>query len=190
MVCRTKVVNRCAGLREAMQVWLFAGGLAVALIGAIWDVATYRIPNKLTYSAMALAILVHPAVEGWIGVPKACGGLLIGGAIYLVLYLLRTMGAGDVKLMAAVGAWVGTGFVVQLALYSAIAGGVCALAMVLFKGRLRQTIGNIGDLLRFHSAMGAEVHPTLNLENPEAQRFPYGVAIFAGMLVLLVSQVR
>ncbi len=173
-----------------METYFLAGALAVAVVGAVWDVITYRIPNALTYSAMAIGIAVHVVFEGWKGLLFGPAGLLLGGGIFLVLYLLRTMGAGDVKLMAAVGAFAGPAKILEIALYSAIAGGIFALAVAIFKGRLRQTFGNLMDLLRFHSAVGAEVHPTLNLENPEALRFAYGVAIFAGTLVEFVNYVR
>lgn len=173
-----------------MEIYFLAGALAVAVTGATWDVFTYRIPNVLTYTAMLVGIASHIVLEGWLGILKGSAGLLLGGGIFLVLYLLRTMGAGDVKLMAAVGAFAGWPKIVEIALYSAIAGGIFALIVAVLKGRLRKTLSNLLDLVRFHSAVGAEVHPTLNLENPEALRFAYGVAIFAGTLVEFVNYVR
>jgi prepilin peptidase CpaA len=173
-----------------MEMYFLAGALAVAVIGAGWDVVTYRIPNALTYTAMLVGLLSHVVLEHWVGLCRGPAGLLLGGGIFLILYLLRTMGAGDVKLMAAVGAFAGPSRIIEIALYSAIAGGIFALAVAIFKGRLRQTFRNLLDLLQFHSAVGAEVHPTLNLENPEALRFAYGVAIFAGTLVEFVNYVR
>ena len=170
--------------------YLLAGALVVALVGAIWDVRTYRIPNRLTYPAIVLALVVHIALERGSGVLWWLTGLLTGGGIFLALYLLRTMGAGDVKLMAAVGSFAGPSKALEIALYSAIAGGILALAVALFKGRLRHTLSNIMDLVKFHAAVGADVHPTLNLENPEALRFAYGVAIFAGTCFVFVNYVR
>src|SRR6185369_7923955 len=170
--------------------YLLAGAVSVALVGAIWDVCTYRIPNRVTYSAIVLALLAHVVIEGRYGLLWWLAGLLIGGGIFLVLYLLRTMGAGDVKLMSAVGAFAGTSKAVEIALYSAIAGGILALVVALYKGRLRHTLRNLMDLLKFHAAVGAEVHPTLNLENPEALRFAYGVAIFAGTCFVFVNYAR
>jgi prepilin peptidase CpaA len=167
-----------------------AGALVVAVIGAGWDLFTYRIPNTLTYAAMLAGVLSHVILERWVGLYRGLAGLLLGGGIFLFLYLLRTMGAGDVKLMAAVGAFAGPSKILEIALYSAIAGGILALFVAIFKGRLRQTFRNLMDMLRFHSAVGAEVHPTLNLENPDALRFAYGVAIFAGTLVEFVNYVR
>jgi len=169
--------------------YLLAGALVVASVGALWDVFTYRIPNKLTYSAIAVSFVAHWVAEGPIGLIWAFSGLLIGGGVFLVLYLLHTMGAGDVKLMAAVGAFAGPAKTVEIALYSAIAGGVLALGVALYKGRLRRTLGNLMDLLRFHAAVGAETHPSLNLQNPKALRFAYGVAIFAGTLFVFVNYV-
>src|SRR5689334_2852325 len=170
--------------------YLLAGALLVACVGAVWDVFTYRIPNGVTYSAIALSFIVHWLLEGPMGLLWALLGLLIGGGMFLVLYLLHTMGAGDVKLMAAVGAFAGPSKTVEISLYSAIAGGILALIVALYKGRLRRTLGNLMDLLRFHAAVGAETHPTLNLHNPEAMRFAYGVAIFAGTLYVFVNYVR
>ena len=170
--------------------YLLAGALIVACVGALWDVFTFRIPNRITYPAIVVGILAHVIVEGPMGVLWAASGVLIGGGIFLVLYLLRTMGAGDVKLMAAVGTFAGPSKTVEIALYSAIAGGILALAVAIYKGRLSRTLGNLWDLLRFHSAVGAEVHPTLNLENPDALRFAYGVAIFAGTCLVFVNYVR
>jgi prepilin peptidase CpaA len=170
--------------------YLLAGALLVACVGAIWDVFTYRIPNRVTYSAIALSFIVHWVVEGPIGLLWAVLGLFIGGGMFLVLYLLRTMGAGDVKLMAAVGAFAGPSKTVEISLYSAIAGGILALIVAVYKGRLKRTLGNLLDLIRFHAAVGAETHPTLNLHNPEAMRFAYGVAIFAGTLYVFVNYVR
>ncbi len=170
--------------------YLLAGALIVALVGAIWDVLTYRIPNRLTYTAIALSFVAHCFFEGPMGLVWALLGLLIGGGIFLFLYLLHTMGAGDVKLMAAVGAFAGPMKTVEISLYSAIAGGVLALFVALYKGRFRKTLSNLMDLLRFHAAVGAETHPSLNLQNPEALRFAYGVAIFAGTLYVFVNYVR
>ncbi len=170
--------------------YLLAGALVVACIGAGWDVLTYRIPNKLTYPAIGVAFLAHLVMEGPIGIAWAAAGLCIAGGAFFVLYLLRTMGAGDVKLMAAVGAFAGPSKAVEIALYSAIAGGILAFIIAVYKGRLRRTLTNLMDLLRFHAAVGPEVHPTLNVENPEALRFAYGVAILAGTCFVFVNYVR
>jgi prepilin peptidase CpaA len=170
--------------------FLLAGAVVVACVGALWDVITYRIPNAITYPAICLGIIAHLFFEGVKGSIWGALGVLVGGGIFLFLYLLRTMGAGDVKLMAAVGAFAGPSKTLEIALYSAVAGGVLALAVALYKRRLRRTLVNVADLVKFHAAVGAEVHPSLNLHNPEAVKFAYGVAIFAGTLFEFVRYMR
>jgi prepilin peptidase CpaA len=169
---------------------LIGGALLVSGVGAVWDLMTYKIPNKLTYTAMVIGLIAQVCLYGWSGLWMGPAGLLLGGAIFLVLYLLRTMGAGDVKLMAAVGAFAGWSAAVEIALYSAIAGGVIAIGVAVFKGRVRQTLENVVHLVRFHAVMGAESHPTVNLENPEALRFAYGAAIFVGTLTEFLTHAR
>ena len=170
--------------------YLLAGAVVVAWVGALWDVFAYRIPNAVTYPAVVLAFVAHFFLEGPRGLLRSALGLLVGGGIFLFLYLLRAMGAGDVKLMAAVGAFAGPLHSIEIVLYSAIAGGVLALAVALYRRRLRRTFGNVVDLVRFHAAVGAGVHPSLNLDNPEAVRFAYGIAIFAGTLFVFVNYIR
>jgi prepilin peptidase CpaA len=159
-----------------------AGALTVAGIGGVTDVMTHRIPNKLTYFGMLIGIIGRFAVEGWHGLGSAIAGGLIGGGAFLVFFLLHAMGAGDVKLITAVGCIVGPGAAIEIVLASAIAGGIFAIIYALWQGRLRTVLGNVSDLIKFHSAVGAEIHPTLNLSNPESVRLPYGVAIAAGVL--------
>ncbi len=163
-----------------------ACAVVVAIIGGITDVASRKIPNRLTYAAMLVAIVGRGALMGWRGLGGAIAGGLIGGGVFLIFFLLHAMGAGDVKLITAVGALVGPSLSLQILLYSAIAGGLLAIVYALWLGRLRTVLANVGSLIKFHAAVGAEVHPTLNLSNPEAVRLPYGIAIAAGVLFSVV----
>jgi prepilin peptidase CpaA len=172
------------------QALFMTGALAVAGIGGATDVATRRIPNWLTYSGMLVAIAGRTLLQGWHGLGSALAGGLVGGGVFLVFFLLHAMGAGDVKLITAVGCLVGPGCAFQIVLATAIAGGVFAVAVSLWQGRLRAVLGNTFDLVKFHAVAGAEVHPTLNLSNPQAARLPYGVAIATGVLYSVVAFYR
>ena len=90
-----------------MQVWSLTAALVVASAGAVYDVFTHRIPNGLTYGGLIIGITFWVLMSGWQGFLTSILGALIAGGIFLVLYAIRTMGAGDVKLMAAVGAIAG-----------------------------------------------------------------------------------
>jgi len=88
--------------------YLLICALAIAVVGAVNDVRGARIPNWLTYSGLLSALVVRFSIFGWAGLRGGFAGLLLAGGIFYFLFLLGGMGGGDVKLMAAVGAWAGT----------------------------------------------------------------------------------
>ena len=92
---------------QPVERYLLMCALAVAVVGAVKDVRGARIPNWLTYSGLGSALAVRGVVLGWVGLKGGFAGLLLAGGIFYVLFLLGGMGGGDVKLMAAVGAWAG-----------------------------------------------------------------------------------
>ncbi len=165
-----------------MQVWSLAFALVFAAVGAAFDVSTHRIPNRLTYSGMLAGMLFWSVLMGWRGFATAVLGAVIAGGIFFLFYLVGAMGAGDVKLMAAVGSIAGPRKSVEAMFACAIMGGVMAIGYALYHNRLRGTLANVGELLQYHVKHGARSHPDINLSNPAAIRMPYGVAIAAGCL--------
>jgi prepilin peptidase CpaA len=103
--------------------------------------------------------------------------------MFLPFYLLRGMAAGDVKMMAVVGAFTGPGDAFQIAVLSWCAGGVMALLLVLLRGRLRLVLANLGTMLRGAAAPGAEM--TGSPGQTSAGSMPYGVAIAVGSVLVL-----
>ena len=165
-----------------MDFYFMCGAVVVAGIGCATDIASRRIPNRPTYSAILFAIIGRFAFQGWHGLESALVGGLIGGGAFLLFFLLHAMGAGDVKLMTAVGCFAGSTRAFEIVLAVAIAGGVFAIIHSLLHRRLRVVLGYVIELAGFHAMAGAEAHPSLNLSNPQAARMPYGVAIAAGVL--------
>jgi prepilin peptidase CpaA len=115
--------------------------------------------------------------------------MLLGFGAYFVLYLLRAMGAGDVKLMAAVGAIVGPADWFSVFIATAIAGGVLAVVLMVWKGRVWETLQNtffiVGELVHLRAPFTRR--KDLDVKNPGALRMPHGVAIAAGTLACLLS---
>jgi prepilin peptidase CpaA len=163
-----------------MEILFLSAAVAWSMVGAVWDIATRRIPNLLSYSGMLVGILLRASVLGWRGLATALAGGALAGGIFFLLYLVRGMGAGDVKLMAAVGCFAGFPAVVQIMVACALAGGIMALAVALYRSTALRMLRNVWELLRFHAAHGVQVHPTLNIDNPQATRLPYAIAIAAG----------
>lgn len=166
--------------------------VVVSVVAAVTDVRRGKIPNVLTYTAMLAGLLAQTAWHGLRGlVLSFAGGVLFGG-VFLLLYLVRAMGAGDVKLATALGCIVGLGASVQLMLAVAISGGVLAVLHMVFKRRTAETLRNAASVLAFHARHGMQPHPVSNLQNPAAARMPYGLAAVGGTLywAIFLSHVR
>lgn len=163
------------------------GATICAVIGAATDVRSNRIPNWLTYGSLVAALFLRTALGGWRDLIQGLAGMALGGGVFFLLFVIRGMGAGDVKLMAAVSAWVGFHRTLTVLVATALAGGVLAVIYMVFYKQVADTIRNIGELLRFHLTSGVRSHPELNLQDPKTMRLPYGLAIAIGTLYLLIS---
>jgi prepilin peptidase CpaA len=169
------------------QLMFVAGALLCAAIGSVHDVRERRIPNRLTGPALLAGLLLHSIFGGWRGLGNSALAGLIAGAIFLVFFLAGGMGAGDVKLMAAVGCFVGLPALPLLVISTALAGALLALAVSILRGRLRETLRNVLELLRHHSSHGIKPHDELNLANTSTLRLPFALPIAAGCLFTLCT---
>src|SRR6186713_2279816 len=141
-----------------------AVALGVGLVACVTDVRERRIPNVLTFGAAAAALLVHFLSHGSSGLATAAAGWVIGTAVFLPFFLLGGMGAGDVKLMAALGAWLGPADAFWMAIYVSLAGGAMAVVVALFNGYLRTALRNVRTLLTYWALVGPKPLPALTLE--------------------------
>ena len=162
--------------------YLLLVALLLAVAAAILDLRQHRIPNWLTYPGIVLGVALRAAALGWKGLGTGLAGGLLAGGIMFLFFMVRAMGAGDVKIMAAIGSLVGPRHAVDVLLATAICGGVLAIAYALYRRRMISTLKNVGSVLRFHAWAGVQAHPELNLDNPATLRMPYGLAIALGTL--------
>ncbi|MEO8663100.1 MAG: A24 family peptidase [Bryobacteraceae bacterium] len=154
---------------------------------AIFDIRFRRIPNWLVLVGLILGFTVNIVLFGLTGLKTAGLGMLLGFGVYLLLHLLHAMGAGDVKLMAAVGSMVGPGAWFGIFLLTAMIGGVFALILLVLKGRLRQGLWNVGFIFTELSHFRAPymTREELDVKSSKALRLPHGVTIAAGTLAYL-----
>ena len=169
--------------------------LSLLLASAVFtDLRSRRIPNRLVLAGLATAPLLHLGAL-YLGLPSLASatwwspftGLLTGFGLLLPFYLLRATGAGDVKLMAMVGAFIGAPTVVTATLYTLVAGGVLSLLFMFGRGVAAQTLANVRYLLtdlamRAGSGQGARLAPL----QTTAARLPYAVAIAVGTGAALI----
>jgi len=146
------------------------------------DVRGRRIPNGLTYSGLITALVVRTGLAGWTGLKGGLLGLLLAGGIFYLFFLLGGMGGGDVKLVAAVGAWAGTAQIGSILIVSAIAGGILAVGYMVVFRQMRQTLLNTVELVRNHMTSGLQPHPVINVQQSNTLRLPYGLAVAMGTL--------
>lgn len=159
--------------------------ICVGVIACAFDLSTRRIPNVLTFGASLVALTLCLVTEGLPGLGSSAAGWLIGCALFLPLFLLRGLGAGDVKLLAALGAWVGPSTIVWTALYGAIAGGVMAVALSFGHGYLRQAVSNVGYLLWYWRTTGPGPVPEFTLADAKGPRLAYAAPIVVGLVAAL-----
>ena len=159
--------------------------IAVATLACVTDLWSRRIPNVLTFGAAATAWTYHLLTAGWYGFVLSLAGCLVGALVFIVPFALRGLGGGDVKLMAALGAWLGPVAVIWLAVYAAIAGGIMALALALAHGYLQTALRNVWLLLCHWRVAGLAALPELTLERSGAPKLAYAIPIFCGTVVTL-----
>lgn len=162
---------------------LFVGTLLA--LACITDLRTRRIPNVLTFSAAALAVLFHLTTGGVTAAGWSLAGYALGALLFFPMFALRGMGAGDVKLLAAIGAWLGPGQVAVVALVTSVAGGLLGLAVALGYGYLKTALSNLWMLLMHWRVGGVRPLPAVTLQGNRGPRLAYAVPIAIGTVVTL-----
>jgi prepilin peptidase CpaA len=164
----------------------------VLLAIAAWtDIRTGRIPNSLNFTVMLLALLLGLLSGEWLwGVLPVLQGLLIGGGLLMPLYFLRLMGAGDVKLMAALGALVGWPVIGWVALFSLMWAGLLSVGLALYwkvgRSMLSNVHAGIFGLMHWRK-LGRRASEALQVPLT-GRRSPHAVAIGLGWLMYLVGR--
>jgi prepilin peptidase CpaA len=167
-------------------------GPALIFLGIVMSVAAYtdvtrqKIPNKLTFPAMACGILYHVIFHGYQGLFFSLTGLATGFALLILFYILGGMGAGDVKLMAAVGAVLGAKGVFAAFLFTALYGGIYSLGVILthrpiFKGFFKNIFNTVLTFVLIQRYDPIDVS-----KDKDKPRLCYGIVIALGTFTYMV----
>lgn len=160
-------------MEQMSPVIVLLGLLGIAVVN---DVRRHRIPNLLVVLGLVLGLSSQAYAGGVAGLGDGALGLLVGFGIFLPLYALGGMAAGDVKLMAMVGSFLAPNTALWTAFFSLIAGGICGLVLVLAHGQMRQTLGRYWLMLRARTYLAA------GADEVAGKPFPYSIAILLGTL--------
>jgi prepilin peptidase CpaA len=160
-----------------------AGAVIVLFVctAAWWDASSGRIPNEITVTGVAAGLILR-APLGLEPLVRGLGGLGIAFGLAVVLYGLRAIGGGDVKLLAGVGAFLGSGEILGALGVIAVLGAVYALVVVGLRGLLPLLVFNTFELIKSWLTRGRS-GPSRKLDSPNALTIPYGVPIALGTLI-------
>jgi prepilin peptidase CpaA len=165
-------------------VWAFA--LAFTGCAGWIDWRVRRIPNWLTVSGLFLGIALHASFAGWHGALMSVEGAGLALVVLLPLVLMRALGAGDWKLMGAVGAFLGPWMFLFVLLASSFVAGVMAIVLMIRTNSVKQTMLNLIVLVQGCFVFGLRPNPEISLDNPSLLKLPFGVAAALGTLIIFV----
>ena len=162
--------------------------IVVLLAAAVYDVRYRRIPNWISVSGTLVGLALNSFL--YLGAPGlifALKGLGLGFGMYFLLYMVHAMGAGDVKLMAAVGSLVGWQDWFGIFLITAILGGIMATVLMLMRRRLTTTFWNVGYILgeMGHGRAAYVTREELDVKSPKSFGLPHGAVIAVGTIFFL-----
>jgi prepilin peptidase CpaA len=166
-------------ISSAVLVVLASGLVAATVI----DIRSRRIPNELTAAMTGIGIALAASGTSGVSLGASLAGLVLGLALMMPGYALGATGAGDVKLMAAVGTLVGPSLVLSAFLFTAVAGGVLAVIVASRRNRLGATLARTGRLVTAPGAAPGEIKAA-----PGASRFAYGPAIAIGSVLAVLTR--
>ncbi|HVI11144.1 MAG TPA: A24 family peptidase [Candidatus Binatia bacterium] len=161
---------------------------ALALIAGLTDWRSRRIPNWLTVPAFVIGVVVNTMAGGWPGLKSSLLGAGLALGILLPFVFMRSLGGGDWKMAGAMGAIVGLREIPGLLIGSVFVAGIMALALVIYKRRFWQTLGNIWGMVRSMFTLHMP-SPEISLDNPQSLKVPYGVALALTTLLFTAGKV-
>lgn len=160
--------------------------MILLVICVITDIRERKIYNKVLLPFLVIGLIIHLAIGGFSGLGFSLAGIAAGFAILLIPYFMGGMGAGDVKLLAVIGALKGMFFVLTAAVYMALAGGILALIVLLFR---RGALSRIKQIGMFFGGLRSGMRIPLSLDKEGlTATYPYGVAISIGAVAAVVFQ--
>jgi prepilin peptidase CpaA len=162
----------------------------VLAVATFTDLRNRRIPNWLVLPFLVVGIGVSAWLHGWAGVGHSLAGIALGGFLFGVLALMGGMGMGDVKLCAAIGAWIWPQQLIIALVLTGMVGGIMALCWAAAGGFLGELFRGTGNLLFGIGKRGIKPDPEMNLSNPLARKMPYAPAIAIGTLVSFLAHAR
>ena len=166
-----------------------SAAVVCAALASLHDVRERRIPNLLTGPSIVIALVFHLGMGGWKEMATSAFAGVLAGGLLLIFFLAGGLGAGDVKLMAAIGCFTGLHMLPVVLFTTACCGALLGLVLAIKHRRLREIVQNTVTLVRHHREQGLVPHAELNIDNAAALRMPFAIPITAGCLIAAGVQI-
>ncbi len=166
--------------------WVLA--VILTLVAGLGDLRSRRIPNRLTVSALVLGLAVNGVLGGWHGLLLSFEGALVGLGVLLPAVLLRGLGAGDWKLMGALGAMVGPYLAIAILLVAVVMAALWGVVEMVRQRRVKSTLRNLWELVHGFFVFGLRPNPNISIDSQPLIKLPFGaVTAVATALALSVA---
>jgi prepilin peptidase CpaA len=182
-----EVYRKDTGVIDLAGFLRFSYLISLLLIAAVWDLRFHKIPNWLTFPSMIVAIFYHTLSGGTPGFLFSLLGIGTGMTFFIIPYSMGGMGAGDVKLMGAIGGFLGVRGVLQASLWTALVGGLYALALLIYLSHVNKaTRPSLSTACPYTSE---ETVPVTSRVTGKKPCLCYGIAIAVGTLLSMALKI-
>ena len=177
---------------ESAEYWQIAAVILVpGVMLASWIDFRYRkVPNWLNLPLILVGLITQGVFHGWSGLGMGLLGMLLGFGLLIIPWLMHAMGAGDVKLMAAIGVWLGPLLTFRAFCVGAILAGVIAVAMIIIGRKFWQAYMNLGLIMTKMRSLKTAFSDFGSVQalKSTSQLLPYGVPLSIGALLVMFSR--
>src|ERR1043166_7530049 len=175
--------------RAGYMEWIGAMGVCAALAASWSDYRRHRVPNVLNAAIVLTGLLAQAWFFGRLGIQQGLMGVAVGGGPLIVLWMMKAMGAGDVKFMGALGAWLGPQMAMNALVVGGLVGGVLAVCMLAAQRNWRQTSVNMGVLVTKMSSLRTAFGEfgSARSMNASGSVMPYAIPLSIGAIVVVFA---
>lgn len=161
--------------------WEYLGLFIMLGAAFLTDIQSMKIPNWITVTGMVSGVIYHGIAHGWEGVVFSVSGLAAGFGLLIMMYWLRAVGGGDVKLFGGIGAWTGIGFTLSSMMYSILIAGAIGIVILLFRRELFVRMRNVCE--RVLGAVILRSAGPVQAGAAKSLQFPFMIAVLPGTLL-------
>lgn len=164
----------------------FAETVVLMMLALVSDIISYKIKNSITCPFIVIGLMTNLISDGIKGLTLSLAATVLPVLVLIALYMLRMLGAGDIKLFSAIGAIMGVSFILYAMVYSFLSGGVIAMAVMIFRKNGRQRLTHLLKYIKICLTTFSLQPYTDFADKSDGAKFRFSYAVFCGTLICLI----